>query len=137
MDKLIPANIFVTEGRDLRISSVAPNKWCMHFRPFGVVNVRQPESLDAAEHISAFNKAELFLFLEVYKQTEENNNLTLRPKSYSPAELAKLRTAIPLWIEKGLLKRIKREYYMVNPWFLPPRSEQLAEMDRWRVLKSR
>lgn len=136
MDRLIPANIHVSEGRDVRISSIGPNKWCMHFRAFGVENPRQPESIDAAEYICSFTKSELFLFQQVYKHTKESNNLTLRPKSYSPAELAKLRTAIPLWIEKGLLKRIKREYYMVNPWFLPPRSEQLAEMDRWRVLKS-
>ena len=56
-------------------------------------------------------------------------------KNLSPEEQEKLKKAIPLWIEKGLLVGIKREYYMVNPWFLtPPKQEQVRAMDYWKAL---
>ena len=47
---------------------------------------------------AAFTRAcELFLLRVVYGLTEEDNSLTLRPKSYAPADQAKLKKAIPLW----------------------------------------
>ena len=109
--------------------------WYMHFRAFGTTNFKDPESINAVDYISEFSKAELFLFREVCKHTEEDSRLTLRPKLYTAADQAKLKKARPLWIKKGLLVGIKREYYMVNPWFLiPPKQEQVKAMDYWKAL---
>ena len=127
-------DILVPNGKNIKISTYDSNAWVMRFRALGIVNSRQPESIDAIEYICEFTKSELFLLREVYRHTEDNNRLTLRPKSYTSAEQAKLKMATRLWIKKRLLKRLKREYYMVNPWFLPPRDEQLAAMDRWKAL---
>lgn len=124
--------------KDTEITFTASKRasWYMHFRAFGAFNSKDPESMNSVNHIAEFSKAELFLYREVCGRTGENSRLTLRPKSYTPAEQAKLKKATPLWIKKGLLKRIKREYYMVNPWFLiPPKQEQVKAMDYWRALK--
>lgn len=124
--------------KDTEITFTASKRasWYMHFRAFGASNSRAPESINAVDYISKFSKPELFLLSEACQHTEKDSSLTLRPKSYAAANKAKLKKAIPLWIKKGLLVRIKREYYMVNPWFLiPPKQEQVNAMDDWRVLK--
>ena len=126
----------VEDGEEIRITTHKSSRWIMHFRPLGIVNSRQPESINAVNCISEFTKAELLLFRVVSDLKDENNKLTLRLKSFSPADQAKLKKAIQHWIKKGLLVRTKREYYMVNPWFLiPPKQEQLNAMDYWRALK--
>ena len=130
----IPTDFIVPPGKNIKITTYDTNAWVMRFRALGTVNPRQPESIDAIEYICQFTKGELFLLREVYRHTEEDNSLTLRPKSYAPADQAKLRKATPLWKKKGLLVSIKREYYMVNPWFLLPRQEQVKAMDYWKAL---
>ena len=130
----IPTEIVVPDGKSIRVSTYNSNTWVMRFRALGIKNSRQPESIDAIEYICKFTKSELFLFREVYRHTEEDNSLTLRPKSYTPAEQAMLKIARPLWIKKKLLKRLKREYYIVSPWFLPPRQEQQKVMDYWGAI---
>jgi len=133
----IPANIHLEGGKKVQITTIETQGWYINFRAFGAFNPSKPDSINAIDYISKFTKAELFLFYEVDRHTEENSTLTLRPKSYSPAEQAKLKKAIPLWIKKGLLVRIKREYYVVNPWFLvPPKKEQLDAINRWKELNN-
>ena len=131
----IPTEIYVEDDEEIRITTYKSSGWIMHFRPLGVVNSSQPESINAVNYISEFTKAELFLFRVAFNHKDENNKLTLRLKSFSPAEQAKLKKAIQHWIKKGLLVRTKREYYMVNPWFLiPPKQEQVKAMDYWKAL---
>ena len=131
----IPTQIHLEDGKAVKLVPVNSTGWCMRFQAIGDYSPRQPESISATEYISEFSKAELFLFREVSKHVEGNNKLTLRPSSYTPAEQAKLKLAIPLWIKKGLLIRIKREYYLVNPWFLVPTiDEQVNVMNYWKVL---
>ena len=131
----IPTDFLIGDGKRLRITTYESSSWIMHFQPFGVVNSRQPESINAVNYISEFTKAELFLFRVVFDHKDENNKLTLRLRLFSPAEQAKLKKAIQHWIKKALLVRIKREYYMVNPWFLtPPKQEQVKAMDFWKAL---
>lgn len=128
----------VEDDEDILITTRKSSGWIMHFRPLGVVNYRQPESIDALEYICGFTKGELFLLKQVYGHIDDNNRLTLRPKSYAPAEWAKLKKAIPLWRKKGLLVRLKREYYMINPWFLiPAKQEQVKATDYWKALKQK
>jgi len=131
----IPTDILLEKDRVLKITTIESEGWYINFRAFGAYNSRKPESIDAVEYISEFTKAELFLFRTVCEHTAKNCTITLRPRSFSPAEQAKLKKAIPLWIKKRLLKRIKREYYVVNPWFLvPPKKEHLKVMRQWSEL---
>lgn len=131
----IPTDIHLEKGKGIKITTFDPALWHMRFRAFGDKKYSDPESINAVDYISEFTKAELFLFREVCEHTEKNSKLTLRPKSYTPAAQARLKKAIPLWIKRRLLVRIKREYYMVNPWFLtPPKDEQVTAMDYWRAL---
>jgi hypothetical protein len=131
----IPANIHLEDGKEVRITTQSKD-WFMYFRPVGIDNSRQPESIDAIDYICEFTKAELFLLQIVKDHKAENNTITIRPKSYTPADKAKLKKSIPLWIKKRLLIRTKREHYMVNPWFfVPPKEEQRKAMDQWSNLK--
>ena len=134
MKHLVTTDIHVPEGKEAMISMVDAKRWIMPFRPVGKRTLWQPESIEAIEYICKFNKDELFLLREVYKSADEDSTLTLRPKSYEPADRAKLKRAIPLWIKKELLVRLKRERYMVNPWFLvPPKHEQFSAESLWRM----
>jgi len=126
----------IEDDEIVQIKTYKRGSWIINFRPLGIVNSRQPESMDSFEYICEFTKGELFLLREVYRHTDKDNNcLTLRLKTYTSADQAKLKNVIPLWIKKGLLKRIKQEYYMVNPWFLPPREEHMKAMNCWKALK--
>ena len=130
----IPANFQIEDGKQLNVSITDSKRWVINFVPLGSCNPRQPESLDAIDLICEFTTAESFLLKVVKQQKEDDNTLTIRRKSFSLSDQAKLKTAIPSWIKKGLLVRTKREYYMVNPWFWPPRQEQLRVIDHWKAL---
>lgn len=134
MKHSITTDIHVPEGKKANISLVDEERWIIPFRPIGKRIDREPESIEAIEYISNFNKAELFLLQQAYKLVDDDCSLTLRPGSYTPAERAKLKRAIPLWIEKELLVRLRRERYMVNPWFLvPPKNYQFRAVSHWRM----
>ena len=131
----LPTSFKMEKDTEITFTASKRASWYMHFRAFGAFNSKDPESINAVDYISEFSKAELFLFREVCRRTEEDSRLTLRPKSYTKADQARLKKANSLWIKKGLLVRIKREYYMVNPWFLiPPKQEQVNAMDDWKAL---
>ncbi len=109
--------------------------WRMRFRPLGTINWNHTESIEALDYICDFNKGELALLRVVSKKIEQDYRFNLRLKDYPKPERARLKRAIPLWIEKGILLRIKHEFYMVNPWFLiPPKQEQVKAMDYWKAL---
>jgi hypothetical protein len=130
----IPTHINV-DGSGIKITPIKPTAWLMHFRAIGVENPKRAESINAIEYICKFSKGELYLLLEISKLVEEDNSLTLRPKSFDQAAWGRLKRAISLWIKKRLLVRIKREHYMVNPWFLiPAKDEQSNAMNRWKAL---
>ena len=134
MTHSITTDIHVPEGKEARISMVDAKRWIIPFKPFGKRIDNQPETIEAFEYICDFNKAEQFLLQEVCGLVDDDCTLTLRPGSYTPANRAKLKRAIPLWIEKELLVRLKRERYMVNPWFLvPPKVEQFKAVSLWRL----
>jgi hypothetical protein len=134
MKHAVTADIHVPIGKKANISLVDEKPWFIPFKPLGKRIDREPESIEAIEYISKFSKGELFLFQEVCKQVDDDCTLTLRPGTYSSADRAKLKRAIPLWKKKELLVSIKREHYMVNPWFLvPPKHKQFKAMTLWRL----
>lgn len=131
----IPTNIHIDNDTELTFTTQKRSPWLMRFRAFGALNYKEPYSLSAVDYISEFSKPELFLFREVCKHTENHCRLTLRPRLYSTADKAKLKTAIRLWIKKKLLVRTKREHYMVNPFFLiPSKAEQRTAIQDWKTL---
>jgi hypothetical protein len=135
MKHSITTDIHVPEGKEAIISMVDARRWVIPFKPLGKRNHREPETIEAVEYISKFSKSELFLLQEVYRHIDDDCTLTLRPGSYSSADRARLKRAIPLWKKKELLVSIKRERYMVNPWFLvPPKQEQMNAVSLWRLL---
>ena len=134
MKHSITTDIHVPEGKEAKISLVDAKRWIIPFRPIGKRVEGPIETINAIDYICKFNKDELFLLQEVYKFIDDDCKLTLRPGSYTPANRARLKRAIPAWIEKELLVRLKRERYMVNPWFLvPPKDEQFSAVNLWRV----
>jgi len=133
----IPANIDLTDGKAVKIIPYEQGRWYINFRALGAFDPCKPDSLCAIQYIARFSKPELFLFNEVCKHTEENSRLTLRRGSYNSPDQERLRVAIRKWIDKNLMQRIKREHYMVNPWFLvPPKEQQLDAINRWKALKA-
>lgn len=129
------AGIHVEDGKFVKITTHDVGRWIIPFRPLGRFNPKESRSIEAIDYIRQFNTAELFLLGEVDKHLDDDSKVTLRVKAYSTADQARLKRAIPLWIDKKLLKRIKRERYMVNPWFLvPPKDEQAAAVGYWSSL---
>ena len=125
------------EDKIVNVSIKDKQPWYMHFRAYGTFNPKQPESVEALEYICQFSKCELAFLREVYGQIDPDRRLVLRLGVYSPAKQAKFKKAIQLWIKKGLMVRIKKQHYMVNPWFLiPPKELQLETMNRWRELNA-
>lgn len=134
MKHLITTDIHVPEGKEAIISMVDARRWVIPFKPLGKRIDRDPETIEAVEHICKFNRDELYLLEQVNRHVDDDSRLTLRPSSYTPADQARLKRAVRLWIKKELLVRLKRERYMVNPWFLvPPKHEQLSAVNLWRV----
>lgn len=134
----IPTNIRVKKGERAVLTVTDGERWHIPFRPIGKAIDRCPESIDAVGYISEFTAAERFLFREVCRRTEDNNNVIFRMTSFPSAEQAKLKRAIRLWIKKGLLVRFRQEHYMVNPWFLvPPKKMHWQTMQRWSKLKTK
>jgi hypothetical protein len=97
-----------------------------------------PESIDALETISEFNKAELFL-LKVVNENIVHGSLELKivKSNYSLADKRKLTAAIKSWIDKKLIRRLHREHYMISPYFFTPLKNIHEDMlmaweDQWK-----
>jgi len=117
------------------IEPVNAPKWVFSFRPIGEKNMRKPDSLDALGFICKFTKGELFLLEIVKNRTKGDNTITVKTSSFSSGEKQKVATAIRSWIKKGLIKRIIKENYMINPHFIvPPKKFQEPALDQWNSL---
>jgi len=92
--------------------------------------------VEALHEISKFTKAELFLLDEVNKKMVRGaNKVTITKADYSLPEQRKLTFAIKSWMTKGLMKRIRREEYMINPnFFTPPKNQHESFKNIWNAL---
>ena len=111
-------------------------KFLFYYRGIGIKDMKKPDSIDTLNEISKFTKSELLL-LNITNEKLEGDTLqmTIVKKDYSQADQQKLTLAIKSWIQKGFIKRIRREHYMINPYFITPnvgRHEIL--MDAWNYL---
>jgi hypothetical protein len=95
--------------------------WLFPFRPLGKLPMHsKPDHVDALAEICKFSKAELFLLDIVREHLEPNNFIKITKAKYTQSVQQKVSLAISTWIKKGLIKRVKREQYLVNPYFLVP-----------------
>ena len=61
MKHSITTDIHVPEGKEAIISMVDAKRWIIPFKPLGKRFDRNPETIEAIEHICKFNKDELYL----------------------------------------------------------------------------
>ena len=118
------------QNEELRVSKKKYNrKWLFPFQGMGKLSVKNIDTLDSLEIISHFTKGELTLLREVKNNIDHYHRVTLEHSSRS------LSTAIRQWLSKGLIKRIRREHYMVSPYFFTPAIDLHEKMlEHWEKL---
>ena len=122
--------------KELIFSTRLKNKYVVPFRPIGESSMKKSKAIDALECICLFSKQELALCLRVKRTMAKNNKVVISQKELTEKERRQLGTGIRSWIKKGLIKRIQKEHYMVNPWFLVPSDPalQVIAVNEWEEL---
>ncbi len=98
------------------------------------------ESLHLIEVLCEFSKAEQFAFLKVIETLKclgdsriKHNVCPVFMKDLSSAEQQKFKNGITDLIQKGIVKRSKKEHYMVNPDLILSK-EYAYDMSMWNAL---
>ncbi len=101
---------------------------------------RHGTSLHLIEALCAFSKAEQFAFLKVIETLEclvdsrkKHNVCHVAMHELSSAEQQKFKSGIASLIRKGIVKRSRREYYMVNPHLILSK-EYTDDMTMWNAI---
>ena len=101
---------------------------------------RHGTSLHLIEVLCAFSKAEQFAFLKVIETLEcigdsrkKHNVCHVAMHELSSAEQQKFKSGIASLIRKGIVKRSRREYYMVNPDLILSK-EYTDDMTMWNAI---
>lgn len=129
---LATISVNVLPDEHLKISSVKKSNWLFPFTPIGKKAMNKPDTLDALDMICNFNKGELFLLKEIKDGMQRNHAVVLKKSNYALTDARKITKAINSFIKLGILKRVKREYYLVNPYFLVPnKDDQLMIKMTW------
>jgi len=111
------------------------NQQLFRFIKIGANNYMDKNSIDALLFISAFTKAELHLLQVANSNVTKTNRLIIRKSAYPLNEQRQLTFAVKCWLKKGLIKREKREHYIINPYFfVPDLDNQRAIKDTWNTL---
>lgn len=125
----LPKNI------DLHLSTKAKAKWLFSFTPLGTKNMSKPDSLDSLDVICQFNKAELHLLKLIKDNINKHNIAVLKRSTLTKSDQRKLDTSLKAFTQKGLIKRIQKEHYLVNPYFLVPNLDyHQVVLDHWNTL---
>lgn len=97
-------------------------------------------SLPLIETLCEFSKAEQFAFLKVIDKLkcvsdsrEKHNVCPVFMGSLTSAEQQKFKSGITDLIKKGIVKRSKKEHYMVNPHLILSK-EYADDMTMWNAL---
>ena len=98
------------------------------------------ESLPFIDVLCEFSKAEQFAFLKVIEtlkcigdSRKKHNVCPVAMHELSSAEQQKFKSGIASLIRKGIVKRSRREYYMVNPHLILSK-EYTDDMTMWNAL---
>ena len=112
-------------------------QWGIPFIPIGKLYMYNPapEQVDAMAEICKFTKPELALLDLVRHGTTPSGYIDIVRSSFEAKEHRSLAKGIALWIEKGLIKRVSREHYMISPWFIVPKKDLQDQcIIDWRAL---
>ncbi len=107
-------------GDLVQTNIVKKQSWLFPFTPIGKRSMKNPESIDALDVICNFDKSELFVLSLVKARISPSHEVTLNRSSLSEGEQRKLQKGVKSFLDKTLMIRLKREHYMVNPYFLTP-----------------
>lgn len=98
-------------------------------------------SLPLIELLCVFSKAEQFAFLKVIEKLhcivdsrKKHNVCPVFMNELSNPEQQKFKSGITDLIKKGIVKRSKKEYYMVNPDLIISK-EYANDLTMWKTLK--
>lgn len=112
---------FIIDEKDRKPKKNNCHNRLFYYMAIGCEDLRAENSMDAMEHIVKFTKAELFLLGIMHEQINPMDLImTVKKSDYTVGEKQRLVSAIKLWLDKGLLRRIRREKYMINPNFITP-----------------
>ena len=138
--EVIMANTTLTVNHDssenIVISKQQKSKWLFPFIPIGNSSMRNPECIDALDVICSFNKQELLLLSIIKNQITPEHKVIIVKGQFDSSDNRKITSAINSWIKRGILKRERKEHYMVSPYFLVPSKaiEQPTIKQEWDSL---
>ena len=115
-------------SEQITVSTKKKVKWLIPFRPIGRNDMNKPDSIDALAEICKFNTGELALLELIRNRINYTYIIDIKRKSFTPTEHRRIATAIRSYISKGLLKRVQRERYIVNPYFMVPPHDLQADL---------
>ncbi len=129
-------NLTIASNEELNITRKTKGRCEINFNLIGKGDHRKPDSINGRTAYTQSTKSELFVLELVDKyMCTSTNTVTIRLKDFNKAEKERIKTGTRKLIDRGLLFRIKREYYMVSPWFfVPQRIDQPEALLRWNKL---
>ena len=112
--------INIPEDKVLSLSTSRKSKWVFPFTPIGTISMKNPNTLDALDIICRFNTGQLFLLKLIKENISKTNEVTISKAKLSLTDQRKITSAMQSFIKMHLAVRLKREHYLVNPYFLIP-----------------
>nr|WP_316721251.1 hypothetical protein [Sulfurospirillum sp. 'SP'] len=98
-------------------------------------------SLNLIEYLCSFNKTEQFAFLKVIEKLDcildsrkKHNLCKVAMKELTSSEQQKFKAGISTLIKKGLVKRSKKEHYIINPNLIISK-EYSTDLEKWNAIK--
>lgn len=115
------ANVQISADEQVTINIRPKERYTIMFNRIGSITPRQSDSIDGDLAYTRSTKQELF-FLEIARSLmdSETNTFRIHMSAYSTTDKARIKLGANKLIKRNLLVRLKREYYMINPWFFVP-----------------
>lgn len=130
--------INIPEDKVLSLSTSKKSKWLFPFTPVGKISMKNPNTLDALDIICKFNVGQLFLLKIIKDNIDKTNEVTISKSGMSLAVQRKVTSAMQSFIKMNLAVRIKREHYLINPYFLIPYVDyHQVILDKWEELNQK
>jgi hypothetical protein len=124
----------ILSSEEITVTSKPKGKVLITFNLIGKKDGRNLESIDGRKAYTQSTKSELFVLELVDELMDKTTNIVrISLKAHNKTEKERIKTGTRKLIARGLLIRIKREHYMVNPWFfVPQRNDQAPILLEWR-----
>lgn len=129
-------NVKLKKGEDIVLSAQTKAKWLFPYKAIGSKSMKNKDTIDALDMICKFNKGELRLLKIIKDEINPNTNrLSIKRSGYGASDMQTISSAIRSCINKKILKRVSRELYIVNPYFITPdRDYQAPILDDWNFI---